>query len=349
MLAYIPIKSQNIKLDVEQNKDENIENIAKSFHNTEQTFFGSTKIDENKQVQINYDATNFGSVKEEESNEFKKNIIEDSNNILFKYDDKNNEFYFFDNNQNSIGNLRVLCLMKYIATPHDINKQFIKYLEGEEYNRNVDLIEKIIGKNVLDDTTNKYQFKLFDYKNSPIMGDLEILLKLNHYVLDFFDGRLDRELTFVDSKYRNKITDSIEYFIYNLLNYTLLIISIASEKLVHRPDKTELKEKLIKYSIGAVYKISKYVQKKIEQMEIKNINIKKILITNNKLQEILVKKTEEISNELKTQNRYLMNQIELAQIGGDVSTPESDVPTSDSNLKYISSNSESHFSAIYDI
>jgi hypothetical protein len=138
------------------------------------------------------------------------------------------------------------------------------------------------------------------YYESPFMGDIEMLMKINNYLESYEKNKLEDDLKYVDEKIRPKMRLNVKMLIYKLLNYTLKLISVISSTIKNATDKDDLKQQLLKYSIGLVYRITQYIQDQMIVINKREMEIKSMLGLNNKLKQLLNLKMDKLLEEIKT-------------------------------------------------
>lgn len=242
--------------------------------------------------------------------EYQKSYILDSigtedyyKGMYVRYDPMNKKFIFKDKSNNFIGSFTVLELVRYIGSPYDIEKKFMRHIDDTSYNNAKPVIKNFVGYPEVNKNTKTVNLILLDYERSPFMGDIEMLIKLNTDISTFEQMELDNELKYVDEKYRDKIKASIRNFIYQLLNYTLKLISIISSQM----KDSVLKSNLLEYSVAIVYRISQYVQEQYVIIHNQIHGLHKTLNNAVKLRQIIDNKINKISDHILKQSTQLDN------------------------------------------
>jgi hypothetical protein len=234
----------------------------------------------------------FGKISEDEIIQFKKNTNTKVSNIYVGYSDNEQLFMFKNIDNQYIGSFSIPDTIKYFGSVVDPQKQFMKHLNELNYTNSAVIIKQFIGYPTYKELVNYIDIKLHDYDSSPFMGDIEMLVKLNEQLHKFEQLSLSNELQYVDEKYRHKVELTIKKLIYSLLNYTLNLISTMSELIKLDTDKDRLKQELIKYSVGTVYRISQFVQQQLKIVMIKNDQIHKTLTNSMNLRKIVESKLD---------------------------------------------------------
>lgn len=217
-----------------------------------------------------------------------------STKILIKYSSKDHRFAIY-NNDIILGSFIISQIIKYIT--NKISKEFLRNME---YESSVDLIEKYICKYDIND-----HIILISYLDSPLMGNIEIIMKiyseLNHFENNLLLGEFEKYD--ISDKIKNIIIQKIKDFTYSILNHSLKIIVNISDTIKNDETKKDLKNSLIKYSIFFINKINYLIYDSIGQkinedklLEIELEQLKKIKQdTNQKIKnmEIMINKQNE--------------------------------------------------------
>ena len=211
-----------------------------------------------------------------------------------------------------------------------------------DYKNSKYLIKKFIGKSTFNKDINYANIILHNYDESPFMGDLEMLIILNKQLHKFEQNSLNNELNLIDEKYRYKVESIIKKFIYILLEYTLTLITITSDLIKNDKNKIKLKQELINYSIGIVYRISQYVQEQIKSVMLKNKQIHNTIKTSIGLKNLIDLKLDKCNNMLESnmleQTMLDNTMLESNLHGGSHIEKSSD---SESNMLVLSESSNS--------
>lgn len=164
-------------------------------------------------------------------------------------------FLFHDQNEIYMGQFSIEDIILYVSqfnSQADIPDEQDKLDE-----RNKRLIELAICKKV-DITQNKIELCV----NSPFMNDIEILMILNKYFKRFEETSIQK---YSSNEKKIKV---IRNLIYAVITHTINTITIISKQIKHS-DNEKLKNKLMKYSIGLVYRLTQYLNASIIQTESK--------------------------------------------------------------------------------
>ena len=193
----------------------------------------------------------------------------------------NNKFLFHDYNNIFIGQYTVNDIINYIL--EDASK--IQLLGQPSKNMDIST-KKLIELTVCKSSNDGDVFKL--NITSPFMNDIDLLMILNKLFKNFETYQIHKFVTQNDNDRSLKI---IRSFIYSLAEHTINIISIISKQLKDSCDEM-LKNKLMRYSIGLVYKLTQYLNSEIISSESK---YKSILSTVETLKNIEDKMENEIT------------------------------------------------------
>jgi hypothetical protein len=174
-----------------------------------------------------------------------------NNTTLVKFDSKENQFIFFNESKILLGSFTIHQLLKYVIG--DISKKFLK---TTEYTSATDIIEKYIC------TVTNTQIKLLNHLESPFMGNIDMLIKLQN-ALNSFDLKIELEKE-DDINIQNTIKEKLNYFVYLFLNHTLKLIVNISDMIKNDDSKKTLKDSLLKYTIYIINKINHYIKDSID-------------------------------------------------------------------------------------
>lgn len=297
------------------------DDIQKSFHKSEYDIFGGNsekngiipdeKFEERNEENFvnNFKGIEnklaFGKISEQESNSFKDIIKGGNGDILANYNKTNKKFTFYDKSNNYLGSFDVYDLIYYIVNSDQKNKNSMIKIFGINYQKtdNDFANHKFIIENFIGQIKNSNSL-LKSYKDSPFMGSIELLVKLNEDIYNFVKFELPSQLNNFNPKSKTKIENIIYKFMFELLNYTLELIVIISN-IIKDQNRPHLKEQLIKYSVGIVYRISKYVDIKISKLIEKTNNLEKILNTSLKLKENIDNKLDNIQKQIHYQSNMI--------------------------------------------
>lgn len=211
------------------------------------------------------------------------------------YDDDIITFEIHNINKQLIGIFKPIHIIKYISSYYDRDNYFLPHIEGKSYDDAVYIIEAFICKFDGND------FDIYSYEDSPFMGDLESIIKLNNYFHEYEKNSLDD-----DFKSNHNIKSSICDFIYLLLNYTLQLLCVVSNNIKNEnnPNKT-LKTNMLYYTLRIMTRINKHVNKNIDLLSDKNKELKMQLQEFDKVKNINSSKINELISIIQKQNDHL--------------------------------------------
>ena len=317
--------NENSNNNLETNEPSDNE-IIKSFHSMENMIFQNimNNVPEKKTFEI--DNFNLEEItKKFSDDEIKRNILDINNNkqLLITINTKLNKFSVYNDQQNLIGFFTINHIIKYLGNFYDDKQQFLPDIDITIFKKSKELIKMLIFKLKYNKKTKYSDIVIHDYGKSGFMGDIELLIKLNNGLHNYLNQNIQNDLAKIDTANKIKIEVNIKKFIFILLNYTLKIISIASEQLQNNKEisdncetsnnsKNELKERLINYSIGTVYRINLFVQEQFKVIDKQNNSINKTLNENIKIKYELKDKidllTQNIQNTQNNQkNKNILN------------------------------------------
>jgi hypothetical protein len=275
--------------------------------NSSQTLVQPTPTIINKTSSTTITTTNTTSLNSTNNNNNNNNldISEKINDIYIKNDEgymkllfENDKFTFYNSNGSILGSFTFKQIIKYIGK--QIDKQFYSNIDSGV---SEELIKMMITDITIDPVTGKLAIILRSHLESPFMGNLDLLIKLNNMLFTYEKTNLLNDLTLIrDEKLQYKLKQSIKQFIYLLLNHTLKIISIATENA-----SVEMKNKLLKYSVALTYRISNFMKEHIDsynnQYKILYGQLEKLVNIKN----IMNKKLEKLEDKIEKQNNLIFS------------------------------------------
>lgn len=165
-----------------------------------------------------------------------------------------NKFLFYDSNHILIGQFTIDDVINYILQSHTND-----IVPDHSQLSNVQSMKKLIETSICTRLPNG-DFKL--NTTSPFMNDIDLLMIVNKLLKHFEKTNLQ---TFISSSNVNT-SKLIKLFIYTMTEHTLNVISIISKQLKNSTDE-KLKLKLVRYSIGLVYRLTQYLNSTIVETE----------------------------------------------------------------------------------
>lgn len=289
------------------NDDYQDDTIAKSFHAMENRIFSQQQLNNDAMIGGEFDDVkknfNFPEITGKYSDEdFRKNIIDNEKKLLISVSEQLKKYSVFDESNNLIGYFTIEHIIKYLGQIYDTKNQFIKNIDINTYNKSKELIKTLIFKLKYSKKDKYVDFEFKDYTTSGFMGDIELLIKLNNLLYLYQNEHLQTELSKVDLHDRAKIEINVNKFIFLLLNYTLKLISITSDKLKNIPENKELKDNLLNYSISLVYRINLFVQEQLKVIHNQNKSIKESIDNSTNIKQTIKNKITELVENIKLQN-----------------------------------------------
>ena len=320
MLNTIPLKKPEINLKPPSHL-ENIENIINVNHDNwsheerSNLLIGKDIIKHDIQnnniikpfhEQFNNIGNNIGNKHEL----FNKNIIHDKPNvshdktnvphdkIMISFSKKLKKFTIYDDNKNIVGYFTVSHIIKYLANVYDSDRQFMTDINLETFKTAKQLIKSFVFKIDYNKKNKKSDIIIHDYTESGLMGDISLLIELNNLLYEYQEKDLYNDLANLNEHNKIKIEQNIKKFIYLLLNYTIKLIFIISEKIKHLEKMDDLKNVLLKYAITCSHRINLFVQEQLSVIYICDKEIKKAYVTNMEIKNIIKKKLEDVTKEV---------------------------------------------------
>lgn len=237
-----------------------------------------------------------------------KNETGDKILVLHEKERNGDKFTFYDNEKGEMGSFTIVQLIKYLMKGDAIIKE--NKLNQNKY-QSYELIKKLIC--VVNIKNDKMEIKMLSYLESPMMGNIEMLIKMLNSLRDYQNNILNIEIKKVkDKNLKNKITISINKFNYMLMNHMLKLISAILEEIKDDMNKKSIKEQLIKYSININQRMNAMMNNEIiEQTERNNImndNLIRLLEVKEKIRKRVYGLEEKI-NEQNTKIDHIINNI----------------------------------------
>lgn len=254
--------------------------------------------------------------------------IDNKDKILVNYEDNNGDprFVFFDNKNLLLGSFSISQLIKFLSSP------YIKSSEGIE-DISFELIRNLIFDIHIDKDTSNVEMRFKPYMDSPFTGNLEMLLKLSGGMKDY-ENNMENELLKIDNlNTRKKVKLIVKQFNYCLLNHMLRVIHSISEQIKNDSDKNELKDKLLKYSLGINYRIGSYIRNQLDNQIEQNKKIGENMISLLDVKKKIINKLDTLENIISKQNNKIdelinkMNDKESHKESKKTKSPENKSPS----------------------
>jgi len=228
------------------------------------------------------------------------NVIKQENKdaIIVDHNIDQMKFTFYDADKNLLGTFTSLQLLKFI------NYKYSSFFQHVEMGVSYDIIKKYI----LDITYNddKLKILLVSHFNSPFMGNVEMLVKL-YNDLTRCEVHVNSELNKFLSKDGKFIEYTIKQLYYLLLNHTLKIIASVSDAIKDDESKSNIKETLLKYSVGIVYKITNLIKNEINLKTLEYQTIQDDIIRLGKIKLTINEKMNSLYSIVEIQNKKIDN------------------------------------------
>lgn len=292
--------------------------ITKSFHNMESKIFSKLGHENSKILNDSKDQkiSNFDLSEITKKYGGKTpNILGGNKKLMISMNENQNKFIVSDVDGTQIGYFTIEHIIKYLSDPFDTKNQVLTELDEKTYHKSKELIKSLICKMMFNKKNGYVSIIIIDHTQSGFMADIELLVKLNDMLYKYQEDELNNILSNVDKSARIKIEKNIKKFIYLLLNYTLKLIALISDKLKDTEDKKELKQNLIKYSASLVYRISTFVQGQLKIFDEQNKSIKQLLKYNLEMKEDIKDKIDKILEQMQeNQNRNPLKTSKFSEI-----------------------------------
>lgn len=204
----------------------------------------------------------------------------DKDAVMLEYNYKDGRFLFHDKNRSFLGSFTGDELIKYVISP-----SVPEFLVNVNASASREIIEKFIC--TMDAHTG---VSIKNHLESPFTGHVEMLIKLYKQIEDFEQTRLEQELGRL-SRDNKAVAHGLFYdFMYHLLTHTLKIIAVLTE-IVKSHNNRQLNDKLLKYSVAIMYKISTINKSEVDR-RLKTMD--SIMAERSKLQSIKTTLNEKI-------------------------------------------------------
>jgi len=241
-------------------------------------------------------------IPEEESNKFIVNTTNDRSKTIINF--QNDRVTVYDGLNKLIGSFTTEHMLKYFADKMDFRNQFLSNLDQKEYMDAKILVKNFIGKGEYDKTARIPIISLYSHEQSPLMGDIEVLMKINNSLHQFEKNKLHQELEFIDKKYRYNVETALRMFIYYMIVHTLGIIDMISRD-VSVQLTPGMKQNLIKYAASLTFRVAQFVQNQIKIVNKRNEELKRLIIISSKLKTLINNKIDNVRDKVNKQNLLL--------------------------------------------
>lgn len=264
---------------------------------------------------------NVNNISTEHMKQFYGNIDDKASIYVMRSQDK--KFIFKNSRKTYMGYFSIIELIKYALEPFDKSDYFVKNIYNiKNFNQKVYDDAKFIIKNYVMKRQKDYvdddnYINLFDFKKSPFMSDLQMLIYLNQDLLEFekkFNKYKDNYLAlYPDSGYQ--IISILSELITKFLSYTLKLITIISGKINKVTNKNNegrmqiVKNKLYTYSLQIMVKISEHINKNFIGIESEQKKLEQLIKENKELKNIIDERLTTNIDAIKLQNELLEQSI----------------------------------------
>jgi hypothetical protein len=257
-----------------------------------------------------------------------------NNSIMVNFDEKEYKFTLYDNEKNLLGFFTSTQLIKYVTSK--ISSIMVPFLDHIEIGGSYNIIETYICK--VSELEGFVKIILYDHIKSPFMGNIEMMMKLFKGISEYENKLLNAELIKYseDTDVKKKISNMIKQLMYLLLNHSLKLIAAISDKIKDDDSKRDVRDMLLKYSVGIVYKISNFMKFEIENKidDYKVLESDLVRIGNIKLG--MYKKIDDLCEEVKSQEEQINIILSTSNnfgsmIGGEMSSNNSSINSSSIN------------------
>jgi hypothetical protein len=172
-----------------------------------------------------------------------------NNNLLVEHN-KDTFTFTIKNRDTVIGTFSCGQIFKYL------NQDIDNFLLDVTLGTSLDIIQKYLCKYENDELV------LISHTESPITGNIDILVKLYKDLYEYESNKIPLELEKIDINIREEVRFKNREFIYTiLLQIIKLFSSYTSSNIVINQ---QVKDLIMKYTIGAVYKLSVMVKDDID-------------------------------------------------------------------------------------
>ncbi len=293
------------------------------------------KIKENIQKKEQFVSKDLSNITEKDYKEIElenKNVTEldkiNSNNLILVYNENENKFTFYNSNKSILGSFNFKQLIKYIG--RQVENNFYSNIES---GYSEEMIKSFLGEILVDPITGKIHFNLKSHIDSPFMGNIDLLIKLNNLFYHYEKNELNNDLNIIQNeKVQYTLKQSIKQFIYLMINHTLKIIAIATEDNVEQ----SMKEKLLKYSVALTYRINSFMKEHLENYNKQYKSLYNNLDKITKMKKVLNSKIELLETKINKQNEIIFSAIN----GKKIEQPKSEIITEKDFEKFFSDESE---------
>jgi hypothetical protein len=282
--------------------------IAKSFHSMEGKIFGNRLGTINKEKSPKVEGFDLSEItKKYSGSKLPDNMFDTNKKLMISANEKLNKFKVVNDDGQDVGYFTIDHIIKYLSHPYEDkdDKQVLHELDETAYQKAKELIKLLVFKLEYNKKNKSSRIVVLDYNQSGFMADVELLVKLNDMLYKYLENDLNNALAGIKKGSREKMEKNIKKLIYLLLNYTLKLISIISEKLKNNNKREELKKQLVRYSISLVYRISIFVQEQLQIFYDQNKSMKEIMTYNIEIKDEIKDKLNKLLITIQEQNTLI--------------------------------------------
>jgi hypothetical protein len=194
-------------------------------------------------------------------------------------------------------------------------------------------IDLFIKKNI--GYIDKNKVVIINHRVSPIMGDIDMLVRLNNDLKWHESNELDK----LDNN--NYI---VLLFIYELLNYTLEQLVIVSDMIKDKPDKQVLSKYILRYTVANTYRMYNFSTNMNQMLLDKINNLEEQKDKSGKIMNIIGGKTDDMLKHINHNNscfqKIAANNKIYTLVGGDNSSDSDSDNDNDNNNSKLETDSE---------
>lgn len=214
--------------------------------------------------------------------------------IIVDFNESSNKITIFDMRKTLLGEITSFGIIKYLSSS-------IYPTLFESYPSSSMTIEKYICD--VQNVKSEIKINLLSHNQSPLMGNIEMLMKIYKIVHKCEKEQLNLELSHIQTEIiKKKIIGIVSQFQYLLLSYILKLIATISDAIKNDKDKRELKDMLLRYSVACAYNMSNFMKTKIEE-KIKDIEtLQNDMVRMGKVKLEMYKKIEDLTKSVISQN-----------------------------------------------
>lgn len=212
--------------------------------------------------------------------------IPSQDRVIINFDKKNDIFTIYDDRNVIIGSFGIGDILQYL------------------HNKNSSISHNLIDKLIFYVDKNN-EIHIRSPTDSPFVGDLDLLMKLNNGISNYEKYHLDNDITKHDTTTKKKIKILYQNLTCSLSHHILKIISIISNEIKSDDSKKELKDKMLRYSVSLTYRLGSLIKKQIdaniEKVEMISESISKML----EIKEKMINSIRELDDKISLQNEIL--------------------------------------------